>query len=222
MNSKYGFVISILIHALFFTIPVSVAVQEKVNDIELFFILEDAHKSIRPVEKITHIPCDVKKADPKPKIIEEVKQPEETPVQEDDIAEPVERLRAETLQTGSEISRPLETRTTSTIQTATVPDSSEPIDTEFGSVIAPSFLHREMPAYPIFARRIGKEGRVVLRLTIDKKGDLLDVEVVERAGYGFTEAAIAAVKKSTFRPAKKNGNPVASRALLPVRFTLRR
>jgi protein TonB len=70
------------------------------------------------------------------------------------------------------------------------------------------------------ARKLGKEGKVILRLTIDEKGNLLSLEVMEKGGYGFTEAAVEAVKKSTFLPAKKDGKGVGSRALLPIRFQL--
>lgn len=101
-------------------------------------------------------------------------------------------------------------------------DTETPIETRFGASIAPAFLHREMPVYPMMARKLGREGRVVLKLTIDEKGNLLDVEVMDKAGYGFTEAALEAVKKSTFLPAKKDGKPIPSRALLPVRFRLER
>ena len=76
------------------------------------------------------------------------------------------------------------------------------------------------PDYPRLARRFGKEGKVVLRLFIDEHGRLLNVEIVEKAGYGFDEAAIEAVKASAFRPAKLNGISVACKALLPVRFKL--
>ncbi len=95
-------------------------------------------------------------------------------------------------------------------------------DVPFGSDVAPRFLHREMPIYPLLARRLGKEGKVLLRLTIDEKGNLLGVDVIEKGGYGFTEAAMEAVKKSTFLPARKDGKPIASRALLTVRFRLER
>ena len=101
-------------------------------------------------------------------------------------------------------------------------ETVNPIETRFGESIAPCFLHRELPRYPMVARRIGKEGKVVLRLAIDEKGNLLDVEVLEKAGYGFTEAAVEAVKKSTFLPAKKDGKPIACRAILPIRFQLKR
>ncbi|HBR22592.1 MAG TPA: hypothetical protein DD713_08545 [Nitrospiraceae bacterium] len=94
------------------------------------------------------------------------------------------------------------------------------VEGEFGSINGPSFLKMVKPEYPRFARRLGKEGKVVLRLFIDGHGRLVSVEIVEKAGHGFDEASVNAVKASTFRPAKLNGHPVACKALLPVRFKL--
>ncbi|HYA13048.1 MAG TPA: energy transducer TonB [Syntrophales bacterium] len=94
-------------------------------------------------------------------------------------------------------------------------------ETSFGNVGAPAFIHREMPVYPMLARRLGKEGRVVLKLLIDRNGLLQNIEVIEPSGFGFTEAAIEALKKSTFVPAKRNGEKVASQAILAVRFNLK-
>ncbi|WP_028845513.1 energy transducer TonB [Thermodesulfovibrio thiophilus] len=95
------------------------------------------------------------------------------------------------------------------------------IDTTFGAVNGPQFIYRETPVYPKIARRLGKEGRVVLRLIINEHGKLIDIEVIEKAPYGFTESAIDAVKKSKFYPAIKDGKAVACKAILPVRFILK-
>ena len=93
-------------------------------------------------------------------------------------------------------------------------------ETKFGQAGAPFFLYQAIPAYPAQARRLGMEGRVVLKLLIDANGELVHIEVVESAGYGFTEASIAAVKKSTYAPGVRNGVKVATRALLPISFRL--
>ncbi len=95
-----------------------------------------------------------------------------------------------------------------------------PIETSFGEMNAPSFIRRVMPVYPPLARRRGKEGRVVLTLLIDQAGKVQKIDVTESGGYGLTEAAIDAVKKSTFAPARVNGERVVSRAVLPIRFKL--
>jgi protein TonB len=91
----------------------------------------------------------------------------------------------------------------------------------FGSATGPAFLRRVMPVYPEQARRLGREGRVVLRLTIDARGNLLKVQVLQAPGFGFEEAAVNAVKRSSFRPATVNGKAVTSIARLPIRFALR-
>ncbi len=91
----------------------------------------------------------------------------------------------------------------------------------FGSAGGPSFLKFIEPEYPELARRLGMEGRVVLRLYIDERGILTDVEVIKKAGYGFDEAALRAVRASRFRPAVRDGMAVPSVAILPVRFVLK-
>jgi protein TonB len=96
------------------------------------------------------------------------------------------------------------------------------LETEFGSSGAPTFLRRQMPVYPMMAKKLGKQGKVILRLHINEKGRLLNVEVIESAGYGFTESALEAVKMSTFSPAQEKGVSVASKALLTIRYVLKR
>ena len=96
-----------------------------------------------------------------------------------------------------------------------------PVDAEFGAANGPRFAHRSLPKYPRLARQLGKEGIVVLRVTIDESGHPIVVEAVKAAGSGFDEEAIKAVKESLFHPAKREGKPVVCRAILPIRFELR-
>jgi periplasmic protein TonB len=93
-------------------------------------------------------------------------------------------------------------------------------DVAFGSASGPSFMQRVLPLYPMVARRFNREGKVILRLTIDTGGSLVSVEVLEDPGYGFAAAAVEAVKRSRFLPARHEGRPVTAKAILPIRFTL--
>jgi protein TonB len=93
-------------------------------------------------------------------------------------------------------------------------------DVAFGSASGPSFMQRVLPLYPMVARRFNREGKVVLRLTIDAGGSPVSVEVLEDPGYGFAAAAVEAVKRSRFLPARHEGRPVTAKAILPIRFTL--
>jgi len=99
-------------------------------------------------------------------------------------------------------------------------DGRQMADVTFGSGPGPSFIRRALPIYPMAARRFNREGKVVLRLTIDESGTLNQVEVIEDPGYGFAAAAIDSLKKSSFSPARRDGRPVSSKAILPVRFAL--
>ncbi len=228
-SNNYGLPISLVLHVIIFAIPVSMAVSKHFNEVELFVIDE---RIIQPVkEKIVK---------PKPKEMPKVLQTHYEVIKQ----EVVKEFQPETVVTEPEIKESPLPEIVEPVIVSNRPDAApmspapkpkalpQPLpvpetpkilhDVEFGSASGPRFMHREMPVYPLMARRLGKEGRVLLRLTIDEKGNLLNIEVLEGAGYGFTEAAVEAVKKSTFTPAKMDGKAVMSKALLPVKFRLRR
>ena len=75
--------------------------------------------------------------------------------------------------------------------------------------------------YPQMARRQGLEGTVFLELFIDEQGRIRSIEVLRDPGFGFAQAAIAALEGIRVRPAEANGVPVAVRYRYPVRFQLR-
>jgi len=91
---------------------------------------------------------------------------------------------------------------------------------DFGTVNGPRILHLDEPVYPPRALRLHREGKVLLRLEIDRSGKLLSATVVETAGYGFDDSALEAVRRARLAPATKGGRPIACVALLPVSFTL--
>lgn len=111
----------------------------------------------------------------------------------------------------------------SSIAVTSTPETviDQPLEVAFGSAEGPRFKRRTLPEYPLKARRLGKTGVVVLMLTIDAEGGLIDVEVLKKSGHGFDEAAIAAVESSLFMAARRDGKPFACKAMLPVRFKLR-
>lgn len=92
----------------------------------------------------------------------------------------------------------------------------------FGEAGAPSFLRRVVPKYPRQSVARREEGVVVLLLSLDERGVLLDVSVEQSAGFRLDEAAIQTARASTYKPATVNGKAQACRARLPVRFRLRK
>jgi len=223
--NNYGLPISLILHLIIFAIPVSMAVSTKhFKKIELFVIDErpvqtEQEKAIQPKHrKVTQE--IVKEMPPQPENREiEVKElPVLTEVPVSNVVEPVIISKIVDVAPLTPVPQIAPSVSPPTMKV----DPKPLLDIEFGSVNAPQFLHREMPIYPLMARRLGREGKVLLRLTIDENGRLLNIEVIKGAGFGFTEAAIEAVKKSTFQPAMHDGIPVMSKALLPIRFSLRR
>jgi len=77
-----------------------------------------------------------------------------------------------------------------------------PVDEESVAELPEKLLMPE-PVYPEMARRLGIEGRVLVRLGIDRKGNLKSVRVLHKVGYGMDEAAEAAAWQSKWKPAKK-------------------
>ncbi|MDX1503718.1 MAG: energy transducer TonB [Thermoanaerobaculia bacterium] len=77
------------------------------------------------------------------------------------------------------------------------------------------------PAYTEAARKVRKQGVVILDAVIDESGAVTDVKVLKELGFGLTEAAVRAVATWRVEPARLDGEPVAVRYNLTVRFTLR-
>lgn len=84
----------------------------------------------------------------------------------------------------------------------------------------PRFLHKATPVYPPQMKTSGQTGLVKLSALIDKHGRVRKVTIIKSAGDEFDQAAIAAIKASTFIPAKIGGQPVAVLLKLPVNFRL--
>jgi TonB family protein len=88
-------------------------------------------------------------------------------------------------------------------------------------VVMPEIVHFENAPYPAEAAKAGIQGNVVLKLTVDKEGNVTAADVLEPAGNGFDEAAQAAALKFKFKPATKDGVPFAVKIKYSYAFTLK-
>ncbi|MEE2785906.1 MAG: TonB family protein, partial [Myxococcota bacterium] len=78
------------------------------------------------------------------------------------------------------------------------------------------------PVYPRSARRDGIEGYVVVRLSIDSKGRVNHVIVVDAEPMGvFEQSARDAARRFEFEPAEQNGAPTQATLEKKIVFTLR-
>jgi TonB family protein len=86
------------------------------------------------------------------------------------------------------------------------------------SLTPPEVRTRVEATYPPEAMRDRLEGTVGLEVVVDEGGRVVDARVVQPAGHGFDEAALAAVRQFVFEPARKDGAPIRSSVQLAYEF----
>ena len=83
------------------------------------------------------------------------------------------------------------------------------------------YLKNPPPAYPPQSRRLGEEGKVILRVQVSTEGQALNVEIKTSSGsVRLDEAAQRTVRGWRFVPARRGETPVDSWVLVPIVFKL--
>jgi len=79
-----------------------------------------------------------------------------------------------------------------------------------------------LPPYPLVARRLGKEGVVLLEVVVAPDGRAADVRMIRSSGFApLDESAVTTVRERwRFVPARRDGVAVESRVTVPIRFRL--
>lgn len=95
--------------------------------------------------------------------------------------------------------------------------------TPTGEVLArPLYTINPPPPYPRLARKLGHEGVVQLEALISVAGRVDDLRIAASSGHeSLDAAALEAVRSWRFSAGQRNGQPVAMRVRVPVRFSLR-
>jgi periplasmic protein TonB len=79
---------------------------------------------------------------------------------------------------------------------------------------------RTRPVYPFEMQRAGINGEVLVQFIIDANGDVHDPFVIRSSQREFESSALQAVSKWKFKPGRKGGRAVASRAQQVLTFKL--
>lgn len=83
------------------------------------------------------------------------------------------------------------------------------------------YLNNPAPAYPPLSRRLGEQGKVVIRVLIDTNGTASKAEVRTSSGYDrLDHAALQTVLKWRYVPGKRAGVPEAMWFNVPINFVL--
>jgi protein TonB len=94
---------------------------------------------------------------------------------------------------------------------ALAPDSTSGSDSwGSGAVQIALTTYSPSPAPDLSVLPHGVQGDVVVDVTIDPTGKVAELAVLHTLGYGIESSVIGTLKTWTFRPATKDGTPIAS------------
>jgi protein TonB len=83
------------------------------------------------------------------------------------------------------------------------------------------YLANPKPVYPVASRRLGEEGRVLLRVKVSPGGAPVAVEIKQSCGFARLDgAARAAVEQWRFVPARRGDEAIESWVSVPIVFSL--
>jgi protein TonB len=102
-------------------------------------------------------------------------------------------------------------------------EKSEPVVEE---VVPPKFnadyLDNPAPRYPPLSRRMGEQGRVLLRVHVAAGGTAMEVTLHKTSGFErLDRAALETVKQWKFVPARQGDKPVSAWVIVPIQFNLK-
>lgn len=86
---------------------------------------------------------------------------------------------------------------------------------------AASFLDNPPPRYPLLSRRLGEQGKVIVRARIEIDGTASGAEINTSSGYSrLDQTALQTVLSWRYIPGTRNGVPQAMWFYIPIHFVL--
>jgi protein TonB len=83
------------------------------------------------------------------------------------------------------------------------------------------YLRNPKPVYPALSKRLGEQGKVVIRVLIGADGSAQKAEVQQSSGFErLDQAALQTVLSWRFVPGKRGGVPEAMWFNVPINFLL--
>ena len=83
------------------------------------------------------------------------------------------------------------------------------------------YLQNPKPVYPPLSKRLGEQGKVMVRVLIGADGTVQSASLARSSGFNrLDDAAMAAVLKWRFVPGKRDGVAQAMWHQIPVNFVL--
>ena len=84
-----------------------------------------------------------------------------------------------------------------------------------------AYLHNPRPNYPPMSRRLGEEGKVLLKVRVSSDGRALAVDLEKSSNFTrLDDAALDVVKRWRFVPAKRGDEAIEASVIVPLVFRL--
>ncbi|OGT15921.1 MAG: hypothetical protein A3J49_01960 [Gallionellales bacterium RIFCSPHIGHO2_02_FULL_57_16] len=117
---------------------------------------------------------------------------------------------------------PVETPAPPVESSTAQPQNTAPTQTDREPDYRASYLKNPLPVYPMVARRMGWQGKVVLNVEVLENGLPGQIKLHQSSGRDVLDnAAIQAVRGWRFVAARQNGQMVAKWFLVPIPFILK-
>lgn len=203
-------ILAILVHAFFFTCKIHLKNTEKehppqIRMVTMTLFQQKKKMPVRPSvtqpekknpikqkPKPTHAKKPVLPSPEKPPAISEPEEP----------SEPAEKIQEE--------------------EPDVLPEAGKDMaNVEAVNEATPLYKINPPPKYPAMAIRRGYSGQVLLRVLVDKRGQAMEIKIINSSGYDMLDsAAQKAVKNWAFEPGRKGDKKIDMWVNVPVVFRL--
>lgn len=134
------------------------------------------------------------------------------------VKKPAPRPNAIQVPVQAEIAAPQKPAAPRAVQGPPIEAPPEPVLPKFSA----DYLKNPAPDYPLASRRLGEEGKLLLRVLVSAEGKAEQVEIDKSSGFArLDQAAKAAVRNWLFVPAKLGDKSVRAWVIVPIVFTLK-
>lgn len=168
----------------------------------------------------------VQKIKPQPSPVATKPAVTETPLQTAAVSQPKVEQTPGTEQKQREPAKAETVALSKAAEATAAPAAKEVAAAEQEAVVEPpkfgaAYLNNPAPKYPPSSRRAGEQGRVLLKVLVSEQGTPEEIELDTSSGFErLDQAAMDAVKKWSFIPAKRSNQPTSAYVLVPVKFLL--
>jgi len=210
-RSGHFFALAAALHGAILFYPLQLAIGRiEIPPSETIMVRLAAAVSAEPVKAPASQPPV---APPKP--VTEHKRPAPTP-------RPVLAMQPEQVAAPASFSAPVVpvTPTTPTAP-ASPPAAAAPVASFSAARFDAAYLQNPKPNYPPISRRLGEEGKVLLRVKVAPDGSATMVDLEKSSNFErLDEAARQVVARWRFVPAKRGDQPIEASVIVPIVFRL--